>query len=100
MTSEGAVEVARSDAEHDHGRHLRQRAAKAFASSLRPPAASQKTGFDQEEVRNADVPSVDAVSGSVSPHRTECANYRSRSSTMTPGVIMMSGVRGPASLAW
>ena len=95
----GAVEVARSDSEHGYDPHLRQRAGKAFASSLRPPVTSQKTGFDKEEVRNAEVPSIDAVSGSISPHVTECASYRSRSS-MTSGVVMMSGVRNLVSLAW
>ena len=69
-----AVEVARSDCEHGHNPHLRQEADKALASSAGPPLTSKKTGFDKEEVRNADVSSVDAVSGSISPHPFECAS--------------------------
>jgi hypothetical protein len=88
----GAVEVARSDCQHGYDPHLCRRADKALISSLRPPVTSQKTGFDQEEERNAAVPSIDAVSGSISPHPIECASYRSRSS-VTSGVVVISGVR-------
>ena len=85
----GAVEVARSESEHGDDPHLRHRAGQALVSSLRPPVTSQQTGSGQEEDRNAAVPSIDAVSGSISPHVTECASYRSRSST-TSGVVMMT----------
>ena len=69
----GAVEVARSDAQHGYGPYLRQRADKALVLSLRPPRTSHKTGFGKEEDRNAAVPSVDTVPGLISHHLTECA---------------------------
>jgi len=87
----GAVEVARSDCEHGYDPRLCRRADKALASSTCPPVTSQKTGSDKEKERNAAVPSIDAVSGSISPHLTECASYHSRS-PVTSGVII-SGVR-------
>jgi len=95
----GAVEVARGDCEHGHDPHLRHRAGQALVSSACPPLTSQKTGSGKEEERNAAVPSIDAVSGAISLHPIECASYRSRSS-VTSGVIMMSGRRNPESLTW
>ena len=76
----GAVEVARSDSNHRYGPRLRQSTDKALVSSLRPPLTSQKTGSDKEEDRNAAVPSINAVSGSISHHLTE---YASRGSQRT-----------------
>lgn len=61
----GGVEVARGDAEHSHGRHLRRSAGEALVSSLRPPVTSQQAGFNEDEERNAEVPSIDAVAGSI-----------------------------------
>ena len=75
------VEVARGDAGHGHGRHLRHSADKALVSSPRPAVTSQQAGSDEDEERNAEVPSIDAVAGSISLHLTECANHRGRPST-------------------
>jgi hypothetical protein len=70
----GAVEVARGDSGDGGAPGLRQSAGNVLVSSLRPPATSQKTGSGKNEDRNAGVPSVDAVAGSISAHLTEYAS--------------------------
>jgi len=58
---------------------------KALVSSACPPLTSQETGSGKEEDRNAAVPAIDAVSGSISTHRTECARaVRARARPFDP----------------
>lgn len=67
-----AIPVAQSDSEHCGGAHLRQNGGEVPIPFPCPPAGCQETDFDEGEAGNADVPTVDAVAGSITRHVAEC----------------------------